>query len=289
MATGQIIIHDTDYFKTFDKGICEDTEIKSRIAFILSKYKCFHASHAERLHMVHKRKYKNEAINKPLNIILNKLSGDNYNKLRDEVIELCNFVDTQDIISCILNYSVMRTQFSDIYIKLIFYIGTCYDNVYSFLNDYLMHFISDTWYVLKEGCGYDDFCKKKYSHNAIINKIKAVIYIVKYDKKHKLHYNIDDLSEYCIILYNKLEHSIAEILDDDDNNSINIIQDRNNTYELYLDFLINIIPHNRIYFVKISEQINTMIYKDIIAKVNEGKLLKKIKFKAMDIEDSLLA
>jgi hypothetical protein len=268
--------YDDKYFKSFDKEECIDENIKRRINFVLSKYKCFNASHSEKIHMVHKKKLRNEGINKPLNMLLNKLSKDNYKKLKNEILQLCGYVGVTDIVKCVLTYSVMQIEYSDIYLDLLLYVGRAYSELEQELNDFMDHFMNNKWYILQEGCGYDDFCKKNHTKNGILNKIYTVVNLLEKNKIFKLTHNLDTLSDYCIELYKTI-----------DTIEFDNIQDKINTYELYLDFLTCMIKHNHIYFIEKNTLIRETIYNDIVHKTATNQLQKKIEFKAMDMIEVL--
>jgi len=283
-----IITYEYDYFKSFDNKICENPDINKKVMFILNSYKCFSNNKEYKNFLIKKSKFKNESINKPINIILNKITNENYLKLRDKILDLVDYIEIEHIISCILNYSEMQIVYSNIFVNLLVAIN--YKKpILTYLNNELQQFINGKWYYVSsynndddesdEDNSYDSFCRNIANKNKIINKCKTFINLT---QLLNLNYTLMNLCNYSIKLF--------KIIIKKDKNIENLanaqlkenVEKRIVKYELYFEFLKYLCEKNKRFFKRNKKEFLS-IHNQIL-ELHTNKLISaKIKFKSLDL------
>ena len=281
--------YDSDYFKSFDNNLCLNPEINKKVKYILKSYKCFSSNKYYKNYLLKKTKFKNETINKPLNAILNKITNDNYNKLKNEILELLDFVDIEHIIECILNYSSKQIEYSDIYVNLLIYINFK-KNILEYLNNEIKTFMNSKWYYLKTHLEidddmsddelYDNYCKTIADKNIIIHRFRTYISLI---KKLDLNININNLSNYGLRLFKIISKDDLILTEQKDIQPNKEYNDRRIfKYDMYFEFLKFLIKTNKKHFKKYKKDLYNNCQKILI--LYEHKLISaKIKFKIYDI------
>jgi hypothetical protein len=281
--------YEYDYFKSFDNNICLNPEINRRIKYILKSYKCFSNNKHYKNYLIRKTKFKNESVNKPLNSILNKITNNNYNKLKDEILELVDFIDIEYIIECIFNYSSFQIEYSDIYVNLLVYINYKY-NLIKYLNNEISNFMNSKWYYLKADFEidddmsddevYDNYCKTVADKKAIIHRFTTYISLI---KKLDLDVNINNISNYGFKLFKIIVKKDLEFIETSNNErNKELFDKRNFKYDIYFEFIKTLIISNKKYFRKYKKEFIENYNK--IINLYESKLISaKIKFKVLDI------
>lgn len=281
--------YDYEYFKNFDNNICVNPEINRRVKYILKSYKCFSNNKNYKNYLLRKTKFKNESINKPLNLILNKISNDNYHKLKDDILELVDFIDIEYIIECILNYSSLQIEYSDIYVNLLVYINYK-KNLINYLNDEISSFMNSKWYYLKADFEvdddmsddelYDNYCKTVADKKAIIHRFKTYISLI---KKLDLQININNISNYGLKLFKIIVKKDLNFIETSNNErNKELFDKREFKYDIYFEFVKTLINSNKRYFRKYRKDLVNNYSK--ILNLYESKIISaKIKFKVLDI------
>jgi len=278
-----------EYFKNFDNGLCVNPDINRRIKFILKSYKCFSNNKYYKKYLLNKTKFKNETINKPLNSLLNKITNDNYHKLKDNILELVDFIDIEYIIECILNYSSRQIEYSDIYVNLLNYINYK-KNITAYLNNEIKIFINSKWYYLKadfeidddmsDDEAYDTYCKSLADKKFIINRFKTYISLI---KMLNLCMNINNISNYGLKLFKiilKKDFDFIETSNPERNKEL--FDKREFKYDVYFEFLRTLILNNRRHFKKYKKEL-IGYYNQILDLYSIKIISSKNKFKILDI------
>lgn len=282
-----IITYDYDYFKSFDNKICENPEINKKVMFILKSYKCFSNNKEYKNFLIKKTKFKNENVNKPLNILLNKITNDNYIKLRDNILDLVEFIDIEHIISCILTYSELQIVYSNIFVNLLVAINHKKNIIY-YLNHEIHSFINSKWYYISsydnidddsDEDSYDTFCKNIANKNKIINRFKTLINIV---YLFNLDYNIHNLCNYSLKLFKLIIKKDKNIENIEKAKLRENIEKRDVKYELYFEFIIYLFDKNK-RFNKRNKKELLYMHNQILELFNKKLITAKIKFKSLDL------
>jgi len=205
--------------------------------------------------------------------LLNKITENNYEKLKIELFELVKSIETIEDIHKITNtiFNIVSSNgfyskfFSKLYTELInlnkefyFVFQTHYDNYLTELNN--IEYISST-------NDYDKFC----DYNKEINKMDSMLSFFINLMKNNIC-SVDNISNLCISLQKKLNIGI-ELKDQQEHN----------------EKLLNAI------YIIINESIDYLIFNSNMEKINENieyitrhpNITPKIKFKCMDIKDIL--